>query len=98
MAKRDAVAAVLGTRGIKGYVDAMLDAVLRQHAARAGPPGSGEWGGADERGSREPGVAQLTHLLDSSAQACLGHPTVAFEHSAVVTGQPVEAVVPLGSL
>lgn len=35
MAKRDAVAAVLGTRGIKGYVDAMLDAVLRQHAGRA---------------------------------------------------------------
>jgi Arc/MetJ family transcription regulator len=33
-AKRDAVAAVLGTRGLKATVDAAFDAVLRQHAGR----------------------------------------------------------------
>ena len=32
--KRDAVAAVLGTRGLKATVDAAFDAVLRQHAGR----------------------------------------------------------------
>jgi hypothetical protein len=31
-AKRDAVAAVLGTTGLKATVDAAFDAVLRQHA------------------------------------------------------------------
>jgi Arc/MetJ family transcription regulator len=31
-AKRDAVAAVLGTKGLKATVDAAFDAVLRQHA------------------------------------------------------------------
>jgi len=33
-AKRDAVAAVLGTKGLKATVDAAFDAVLRQHAGR----------------------------------------------------------------
>lgn len=33
-AKRDAVAAVLGTRGLKATVDAAFDAVLLQHAGR----------------------------------------------------------------
>ena len=33
-AKRDAVAAVLGTTGLKATVDAAFDAVLRQHAGR----------------------------------------------------------------
>ena len=33
-AKRDAVAAVLGTRGLKATVDAAFDVVLRQHAGR----------------------------------------------------------------
>ena len=33
-AKRDAVAAVLGTKGFKATVDAAFDAVLRQHAGR----------------------------------------------------------------
>jgi Arc/MetJ family transcription regulator len=32
--KRDAVAAVLGTKGLKATVDAAFDAVLRQHAGR----------------------------------------------------------------
>ena len=32
--KRDAVAAVLGTRGLKATVEAAFDAVLRQHAGR----------------------------------------------------------------
>ena len=33
-AKRDAVAAVLGTQGLKATVDAAFDAVLRQYAGR----------------------------------------------------------------
>jgi Arc/MetJ family transcription regulator len=33
-AKRDAVASVLGTKGLKATVDAAFDAVLRQHAGR----------------------------------------------------------------
>jgi Arc/MetJ family transcription regulator len=33
-AKRDAVAAVLGTTGLKATVDAAFDAVLRQYAGR----------------------------------------------------------------
>ena len=33
-AKRDAVAAVLGTKGLKATVDAAFDVVLRQHAGR----------------------------------------------------------------
>lgn len=33
-AKRDAVAAVLGTNGLKATVDAAFDTVLRQHAGR----------------------------------------------------------------
>jgi len=33
-AKRDAVAAVLGTRGLKATVDAAFEAVLRQYAGR----------------------------------------------------------------
>ena len=32
--KRDAVAALLGTKGLKATVDAAFDAVLRQHAGR----------------------------------------------------------------
>jgi hypothetical protein len=33
-AKRDAVAAVLGTKGLEATVDAAFDAVLQQHAGR----------------------------------------------------------------
>lgn len=32
--KRDAVAAVLGTKGLKATVDAAFDTVLQQHAGR----------------------------------------------------------------
>ncbi|MGH7867716.1 MAG: hypothetical protein ACREP9_08835 [Candidatus Dormibacteraceae bacterium] len=32
--KRDAVAAILGTRGLKATVDAAFEIILRQHAGR----------------------------------------------------------------